>query len=73
MTNLSTLQLDLYINSKVCFVNLERIELKLQAELKDPNISEERKQIIKRDLSRIPHISKSLKDLEIMCSFYACQ
>lgn len=68
MNILNYIQLELYKNSKVCDVNLDIMETKMKAQLLSDDTTSEIKKMIERDLKRLPHIRKSIKDLEIFCS-----
>lgn len=66
MKNLEPLQVEIFKNYKIAQAELDKMILKLQAELKDHSIlSLLQINMLRADISRIHHIKRQLRDLEL--------
>jgi hypothetical protein len=66
----ATLQLEVHKNIQLANEQFDKIEMKLQVEVKNIKLSSLRRNIIRADIARVRAIKKQLRDLECMDSFY---
>jgi len=68
--NINTLRLELFINSKIIFDEMEKMVIKLQLDIKNKETSACTRKMLENDIKRIWRIKRQLRDLEIMTGFY---
>jgi predicted DNA-binding protein YlxM (UPF0122 family) len=66
----ATLQLEIHKNIQLANEQFDKIEMKLQVEVKNVKLTRIRRNIIKNDIARVRAIKKQLRDLECMDTFY---